>query len=951
MDNKKTLQYITDRLREDDDVHTLRLLFEYEMSTSNVNMIDSAQTLHNFLNSLSTKKMEHFRNIRANYVFFILKALSLDIDGRWHGVDFTKKDQRWQFLVKIYDMLINYAKTDCGAMVGRFTNLDLLGKVDAYLKDLDTYDIQHDIPPDPHRDIKYFLCIEEIYHASYVGYWKSISPKGGYTIQLKGQNVLHRWLIMEYGSKHGLMVPINKGETLETLAAKVLERRELFATGLAYRSDLDAFPIARMRVKEIVTSVTSGGTHISLDFMPILIFTSEDLKSTDVSKLFVYDFVLEALMNGISHGCSHEEVTDFLNRGILSLEELIEQIIQVATRPNAAHDVILHVKRILLTSGISLSTSTIVRGLIRVIPTSHEYSWGNMQRFYDLVDEVSLFGLFFFKCLKHASPTSISFYEMMDLMKEYTSERKARVKHRDNVCPEEFDGMIVLNSLIPRPDLVTYEAFSDFLPSNLMRIMFWSYINRRWHLDAIPDKHITVCGVQPVAPSDSIPEDEVSAYCRRLIIGTGDYDMNIVRSRFFAEKFIKHKVVPILQKIMANTLRKNSMIFQLKWLLLFAVEDVVGLNLFRYRLTLFFYELLPLMTHDSRASFVLMLKYWADINSLLEEHVGGVSFSPSLFEFLFTSTYTTLVGHLMTESRHFNDSVGVILDKATEILKLGHAMCHTNMVYDHASSEITLPISGQGEIGSHITLDNVTFQNILSYLEDSCQEYLMDLRNRFNQRLHIAYVKLLTMVEDLRFLDRYHMTINIQPVNITELENMYVRNFRVFYKAGRLFTDCCAANLKRRCRDLMEPKLIDEQILQKIILLSEDADTGREDDGKVKLFIEEIKEPLMKLGNTHEAAKTGLGAMNNEQAILLRELVNRKGASNNAPSQRELFQYTDRVNVEAMNINWKAYNRSEYQSIKRDLTYILVNVRDVLDGTHGGGACESRVGGTIQSGP
>ncbi|AZB49235.1 tegument protein [Phascolarctid gammaherpesvirus 1] len=933
--DKLTLRDLTDQILTGNEVNTLRLLLEFEMAPGDGKTIDSYEVLNNFLNSLSGKTLDHFKNIRENYVFFILRTVSLDSEGQWHKVELSRRDQRQQLLKKICDLLTSYMDNhNCTSpRGGRFTNGDLLSKVTGYLKALDTYNTYSQLPPAPHRDVLYLTCIEELYHASYIGYWKTIPSKDEeHLVHLHGTDSLYRWMVLDYAAKHSLRVIKNKSESLETLAGDIL-KKGLFATDPSYDRDLSGFPLSRDRVRDIFCSLGQRVCRITGDYIPVLTFTAHELRVLDTRHLFVYDFVLEALMHGVAHDCSPIEVEEFLDRAIVSLEGAAEHIMQLSTRPDLTHDVIYKVRCTLLVTGISYSTCKTVRDLVAGALTQ-EYVWKNMQRFISLLGDVSLFGLAFFRCLEYASPTSISFSEIIGILKEYSSELKVKhQQYRYGDELEQFNGIAVLKAFIPKPDLPTYDALSEQLPSNLMRIMFWTDVRRKWHLDSIPDKCILVQG-EVSLPITEISEDVVRAYCQRMVVGTSDYDVNVVRSPFFAEKFIKHKLIPILHKIMRNELGKKSIMFHLRWLLLYAVEDAVGLHLVRYRLTLLYYELVSLLEHSSQASFVLALRYWWDLFRLLDDHMEDGGFSSSFFESISTATYTNLVGHLMTESRNFNEFVDAVLSRAMPIVKLGHSLCHTVMTFEAMDSMITIPIACHPE-ESHVKMTIETFNLITSHFETQCQEYVSEIRGRFNQRLHMAYVKLTSLSEDLRFLDTYPMKINVLPVNITEIEGMYLRNFRVFYKAVRMFTDCCAANLHRRCVDLLGPRLIDEKLLQKILDLSKDDVSGQEDNEGARAFIDYIREPLAQLGINPASPCNMVPVMDVDDVKNIQELVEKYAQVQEDKSPRTQFQYTGKFNVEHVHVDWEAYRGSVYKSIKQHLEYVLVNTEDILSGTHG----------------
>ncbi|ARW78125.1 tegument protein UL37 [Common bottlenose dolphin gammaherpesvirus 1 strain Sarasota] len=810
-----------------------------------------------------------------------------------------------------------------------------------------------DKPPVADNVLRTFACVEELTHEVYLTHWQSLTHFD-FSAEFKDAHArepvshLHRWLVANYYAQLYSPDDATAAYDIQKLAADlVIEHQELFITPPNFSESAFALPASKTRALEILQAyiaprADAGAIHSKNgeSFEPglFLTFGDAELDSAPSAHLFLLDFVAEALCHCQSYACSDRAVEDFLTRAVHSLRLLGDTIQTQCANASFSRRRVIRTHHALLRAGLSETNCARFSAIMLMSPTrprpdeeaaGHASSgspfrdacakWPHFEEFIQLVHQITLFASYFYLCLRHCSPTSIGFRETAPILQQAEIEQSPEAaRNRVHALAWLLPWTLadVLRIFLPSPPMPIFNEVSRQLSSDLVRSFFWINVKRNWGVSFAPDVIPKDRALAPVPAS--ITEEQVEKYCTCLNIGDTIFNPAFTTHPHFVPAFIKSTVYPTLYKILTNNLQRNRALFYLRWLITFAAEDSPGLERIRRPLTLAYFQMVDIGSlkdsEKTAGSFADILDYLHEVFRIIHDVVPDATFPNNLPSFLFTLHYTPRTRKLLADAHRFAAAARPILRTLTRLLRVGSALCHSDVTYEAETRTVTLPVSDDAQ---SFSLPVEGLRTAAEVLEKTCAGALVAL-NQLTHDLHASYVELLALVGEIEHVAKHVIKINHGEPDVSVVTSTYLACFTQARRAVDLVTTSCCYSLTKHFRTIFEPELLPLSTTHAILEFSE------ERGDRPNTFLQSLEQPLEMAHRPAQHAQRPPLTPSDVDVLsdLIPDLLDR------APSPRSTQaikkQYTDTYDVIQISLDWNTHDHTVYVTAPVTLSYRIV---------------------------
>ncbi|QFN51747.1 ORF 63 [Macacine gammaherpesvirus 5] len=776
------------------------------------------------------------------------------------------------------------------------------------------------IPPTPPMGISHLPCVEQILHETHRQYWNLTLPESLFIDIGEVASPLQTWLILSYCKKLQLAPPPLFPPVDELARRLVTGHHELFVPLSTSLETYITMPVSKQRAFEIY-SVFAKSKNI-VDGTPILAFTDTELTTFTPELLFLYDFVIESLCKNQAYGCSRNAIEHFIKKGIDFMAELGAFIEKTCGyRSTVSLSNVRAVKARLASCGLSKEACEDFRAMILMTPHETTPKWENFTDFLEMVNQLTLYGFYFYECLNQYSPTSISLAKIQNILNRVDAEQSDRALWRTPLIgsfPFPWKLNNVLAFFKPSTPVATLQKIYKAIPSYLMRSLFEIAANKSWGNIALAES-APLTDIQTAEPDQGpVSAQVIAKYCSRLQISATDYDAAIVSSPGFAAEFIKTKLYPILSEVLRNTSKKNRSLFQIRWLIVFAAEDARDLAPIRRSLALAYFQIMDILEEKhSPESFYNLLDYLQETFRCIRQVIPEATCPQEFLQYLFTFQNIPIAASFIQTSMTFVDDLKNGIPGILDLVSLGAAFYNMKLLYDSTLDTVEIPT----EEGQPIVVSMFVFKSTIRVLEKLLQEAVIAL-TQTSEPMYAAHIRLMQHLTYMQKIAGHEIMTTQLPSVFHEIHEGYLQCFKRFKRLMLHVTGSCCYSLTRYFGFLYQPPLIPDTIVQKILNFNDKTDTT--DD-----ILKSLSQPVRQGPLSAENESSSRLSKNNVE--LLQKLYDdfRTASTNNNPTSIKL-EYSGNYNETQVSVDWSTYNLVTYTAPDDTLKFTPVNT-EALD--------------------
>ncbi|BBB06516.1 hypothetical protein [Rhinolophus gammaherpesvirus 1] len=935
MNTRDALERVTRRLSEaDNSLRQVRELVDLEFITVPLRDLSDSKKVADFLNTLRGTDNEYVDFISNHFVYYLLRAASfhepvpLGAPGLGDALALMEA-----VLKNLQSQKPPQETTE--TRDSSLNNSSVLTQVSQYLALLKALKLDQSFQVTPSPVIGTFRCIEELTLAFYASHW-SIYPKVSLKpLNFQTQGVLEQWLLVSYLTGMGIPHDLPKVPSLKTLSKTLLTKEPgLFIPVSVVTETSLTLPLAKERAKEVFTSLDENIP--SVKHTPIMAFRDTDLDSLSTDYLFLYDFVFEGICNSQIHSCTRRSIEGFLKRCAGFLTQMTN-IIQTtcANKPSLALPKNERLREGFASCGLTQDSCNAFRTMMAISHPKADLGWKHLASVIQLLDQITLFGKFFFECLSKCSPTSISFRAVRDIIHGAYVEQSSLSSWLPNTIPFKQTSTWpippLLKIFVPRPPEKELISLFKAIPSNMGKSLFGIAAKRDWGLTKVYQlaKHNQAL---PKISKNPTPKQankkQVQKFCDSLEIGDTEYPLEVVQSQYFATEFTRTKIVPVLQNILSNNASKHSILSKLKWLIIFAFDDALGLYQIRRPLSLAYFQLADIYGQNSSGlPLSHLLDNIQEVTSIIGDLVPDTPQLPVNFlSHIYRLSFSPLAVSLTQAADYFLKEMDPLLDGLWHMIRISSIMCHTVYHYDSSGRYMELQVE---ESTTSLRVPLEIFKKTLQTIELNVHETLV-IMSQLCQDLHKSYVSCLTVIEKTQTLRDHPLKIDVSEPNFTLIQDSLLGCLKRYREILTLVRGNCCYSLTRYFGFIFESDLITEATIRQILDFSDDTDNPN-------IFIHSIQQPLEPQRQQPNSAtswpKLTLLDINTLKEIY-EPFPSMEASQEITPSIK--LSYTDTVNVSQINLDWDKLIHSEYltqQDLGSNYSHITIkNLEQTITG-------------------
>lgn len=943
MANLKKLEKITQKLKcEISALGKLKELMEIEFRFILITDLTSANRVHGFLNALFSDQGEYATFVKEYPLFFLLKSatfnMQLPLDLKSEGVTLTLR-----LLNEAMSPLANRLPGDPS---NPLSNVNIFSELNSL-----TQRVQSAGSSDPSslptfsEIISSFRFVEEIIFSIYHAHWNVISYADFQNEIFVSP--LEEFLITSYLADNGLALTPAMRDRFVSIAGRVLERRALFVPVSDTSETFLTLPISKQRTGELLTVAGHNDRDPeSQKLWPVLSFDDSVLTSIPPEKTFFYDYILEALRKGEAFTSSVETVNLFLQNGITfiisEMGEFLRLILSRTAKTKPPLDfltlfqTVTEIRDKLFHWGLTQKTCAMYRTILLLNATPLKVQWENYNEFFQLVDQVSLFGAMFYNLLSDCSPTSISRNHILKKRKyalaQFSDNNNTLWQQppRSHEAPltRALTGIIRLFAIkVPEECL---NKITNAIPTHIARITHAAIVRKQWGFRVVVSEEGRgeLAGYEALGGGGGGPREdhlppnnrEVESYCQNLQLGNMAYDKRYVSNVHFHKAFLKTQACPILQNIFSNRVQKNRALFQLRWLATFATAHNTSLDPFRTALTDFYLSVKDIFDSNSEnVIFTDILDSFELIVHELKPCTADFEFPTLLLEELFHRQYRTASFTLLDSISRFLKDCDPILEGIVHTIKLGGKLCHSHFNYELGSANIKLQTKR----------DTLEFQvqelkTLISNLEKTIREALTVLI-QMTSDVHQSYVVLLEILAQLDGLKAHRIKFNLINPNFNHIHKIFMILFEKFRMIVDIIKSSCTYSLTQHFSVLFQPGLIEIDTIKTIINF-----TGNIED--TEIFMQSLGQPIqekVEIGTNGPAAAHHQIQLDEDDVEQIKELITLTGPSQGVIKRN--YSASLNNNRHPLKIDWDDFNNSVYLSEDSSLKFKILSFSEILN--------------------
>ncbi|AAC95587.1 orf 63 [Ateline gammaherpesvirus 3] len=875
MSVKQLTQLTNDLQTAENDLLKTKVLMDMELNYFPVEQLESSPTLLDFLNILKHMSGQHSTFIQQNFLFYLLRLSTFSTTN--YDTNNIKQ------CMSLLNNVCNAAETIPTVSSSNFLNNQLvITHLKQYITSNSTFTGQTE-PIVPNNVILTFRCVEELVHACFQCYWNFPFQS---QIPYTSNGALEKWLLTRHLKALGLDYSAF-GSLKEQATNLITNEKHIFVPLSSSEYCINLF-LAKNQALDIYNSFTTN--PITRSNVPVLAFSSKELTNATPELFFLYDFIIEGLYYEHSYNIPQDIVEQFISKTIHFMTELCNTIQIKCSHKLLSSSDIRDIKELLQTCGLTedcchrLQTNVLILNV-----NSGNNSWKGYDTFVSLINQLVLFSDYFYKCLFHFSPTSISYAKITELL-NIVSAIESETLGQLNKFSWKLANMLTF--FVPKaPSKLILETYMNISPY-LMKSAFSIWAKKTWNytwLDATSTHSSPKHTFTHIAV---IPQFEVQKYCESLQLGTTEYNSTIVNSPFFAGEFINHHIVPTITAILQNKVHKNRALFQLRWLIVFASDEAKGLYRIRRPLGLLYFQIIEIINNCSTQTAILnVLDYLLEIQQLIQYHVPTYTTPIKFIQEIFFIKYKPRSIELTKSILKFITETEACVQKILPLIQLSTKMC--NITYSGIND--TYKVNMQG-LQKPASIDQKALIDAIKAIQSLTKENWVIINHTY-QELQTAYIKLATILETIEKISLHSVAIKVSSPNFIKLNNMFLQCFKRYNVIANLITNSHGFNLTKYFRQLFEPELIPVTTIQKIINFNDETDDPQ-------VFLDSLSQPL----ETY-TVRPDKSELTPEDLNHLLEFSHQPCET--GPSSIKL-NYTDIFNTSKVDINWKTYKHTTY---------------------------------------
>lgn len=927
MDSVRSLQKITQKINcSDSSLGKLRELIDLEIRTLPIEDLTNLDTIHDFLNILAPSIGEYAKFIHDRPVYFLLRKASfhqqLPLD--------IMSGQPLQTFETVMETLkiMDSNKQDVHPGGSGLDNHNLLSACNLFIKKIKKYTPSDPPPITMPPLIRFFPCVEEIMYSCYVLHWNTFPSLHFQQPDWEKQTNLENWLFLSYLYSHNFNHNIQNMPDRTQIASKLISNdKNLFFPMSTASETFLTLPISKQKAIDILETVTNQSPQT--ENIPILAFGDVELDTMSMSHLFLYDHIIEALCNYQSFKCSRESVEGFINKATQFIIGLEHSITTIKSNQNEhSLEKINKIRTMFLQCGLTETKCETIRTVL-VMTTSKVkiIKWNKFRLFFSHLNFITLFANYFYLCLHQYSPTSISFNSIKDTIALANLDQAPSKAWTHPMASKLLPSSTIRNNLrifIQLPPEQEIVHIYNHIHSSIMKSMFSIWAKRTWGITKLLQSSVNESvkrdGFSTV--TKSVSEAQVNKYCEDLEIGESDYTLDMVKSQYFAQAFIKYKISPILSKILRSNFHKNRALFQLRWLIIFAYDDAVGLYTIRKPMTSAYFQITEIVSQSSNSPFLNLLDHFQEIFSLIRDIVPDAIFSDNFLTFLFTTQYSPVAQNLVNSLTRFIGESETLSEGLLFILKLSDAFCHTTYTYSPFEQQLEMPIKGS-PVPLKINLE--VFKTTIKTLEQSCQEAIAAYNQLFND-LNSAYISLGVTLKDVDQTSMHSIQIETDEPKFTAIYELFLKCFKHHQTVLTHVSNSCAYILTQYFHTIFDPDLIPIQTIKKVLEFSDGIDNPQ-------TFLEGFLQPVEAPVPTSNKRSDPLLTV--QEILQVKELYDKfptldeQEYSHNLYKQPIKLNYTDKFDISKIEIDWDTYKNTFYLTQEADSPLTIITAKDL----------------------
>lgn len=905
MNSYTTLERVTEKILDaNSSLQKIKELVDLELITISIRDLSDPQKVTNFLNTLTNLENEYPAFIQAHPVYFLLKTASFQDAMPLHDTDLLDAIQLITLVIKTFKDL-NLVSP--GVTPNLLSNTNIIAQLSQFISQLKNLKLNLSINVTPPSIIGTFKFIEELTFSFYLAHWHIFPQLSLPPLNPQNQSILEQWLLISYLVTFNIPHNLPKVPNIKPLSKTLLTNNaDLFIPISVVTETSLTLPLAKERASEIFLTVNESITNIKN--APILGFRDVDLNTLSIEYLFLYDFIFEGLCNNKVYSCTRPVIEGFLKKCLKFLTNLTNFIQTTSSNKNSLSLSEIESIRLKFTScGLTQNSCNAFRTMLNISQFNSSISWKNFTTVFQLLDQVTLFAKYFFDCLYKCSPTSISFRATREIIHSaYVEQSSFSSWHANNSMEQTPNWPIppLLKIFVPKPPEKELTVIFKTMKSNLMRSLFGISVRRNWGLNKIYQMAKNNVDVKSKDISQKTAnKKQVQKFCDSLEVGDTEYSLEIVQSQYFAPEFIKTKIIPIMQTILSNNVSKHRILHKMRWLIIFAFDDALGLYQIRRPLSLAYFQLTDIYSQNmTNVSMSNLLDNFQEVNTIIKELVPDAPQLPINFlSHIYQLIYSPIALTQIEAANYFLREADPVLDGLWHMVRVSFILCHTKYNYVSTGKFLELPVAdGAGVL--KIQLD--VFMETIKIIEHSVHEALVILA-QMSQDLHKSYVTCLAILEKNQSLINHPLEINVSEPNFEKIRETLLECFKKYRDVLSLVSSSCCYSLTKHFSFLFEPDLIPEITIQKILNFSEDTDNPN-------MFIDSIQQPLDT--SQVEPPTTSWPELTQFDVNTLKEVYH-MFPSPDTPSQITpsiKLYYTDTVNVPKITLDWDKFSHSDY---------------------------------------